>query len=119
VTDITISIDIYDPKAAAAPLTPLPISALVIATWNLLEEASDLPQPKFLTVSSRQSIDLQFPADRPSYQTIARWALRFGGVVTSVLIQDEKGSRTLCKVDFDYYGIRVEAYAIIPADKAA
>jgi hypothetical protein len=38
-------IRIYDPEAAAAPLTPLPVSALVIATWNLLEEASDLPHP--------------------------------------------------------------------------
>ena len=42
------TIHIYDAKAdgsASEKLTPLPISALVIATWNLLEEAADLPQP--------------------------------------------------------------------------
>jgi hypothetical protein len=113
------SIHTFDPKAATAPLPPLPISALVIATWNLLEEASDLPQPKYLTVSSTQSIDLQFPADKSSYRSITRWARRFGGVITSVPAQDDdKGPRTLCQVEFDYYGVRIEAYAIIPAATA-
>jgi hypothetical protein len=114
------SIHIYDPQPADAPLTPLPISALVIAAWNLLEEASDLPQPRYLVVSARQAIELGFPADRSSYQSITRWALRFGGVITSDSLPDEgNGSRTFCQVEFDYYGIRAEAYAIIPADTTA
>jgi hypothetical protein len=114
-TDIEISIDIYDPEAAdraSAKLTPLPISALVIAVWNLLEEAADLPKPRYLSVSSTQSVNLQFADAQP----ITRWALRFGGVLSSTLIEDDgKGPRTMCQVEFDYYGIRVEAYAIIPA----
>jgi hypothetical protein len=116
-------IDLNDPAivdSRLAELPPLPISALVIAAWNLLEEASDLPQPKYLTVSSTQSMDFQFPADRSSYQSITRWALRFGGVITSDPVPDEgKGPRILCQVEFDYYGIRAEAYAVIPADTTA
>jgi hypothetical protein len=112
------SIHIYDPKAtgsASEKLTPLPISALVIATWNLLEEAADLPQPRYLTVSRGQSIDLQFPDAR----SITRWALRFGGVLTSTPVKaDATGPRILCQAQFDYYGIRAEAYAIIPAATA-
>jgi hypothetical protein len=112
------SIHFYDPKttgSASAKLTPLPISALLIATWNLLEEAADLPQPRYLTVSSGQSIDLQFPDAR----SITRWALRFGGVLSSKPVKaDSKGPRTLYQLEFDYYGIHAEAYAIIPAGTA-
>jgi hypothetical protein len=109
------SIRTHDTGSASDKLTPLPISALVIATWNLLEEAADLPQPRYLTVSDTQSISLQFPDDR----SITRWALRFGGVLTSTPCKDDsKGPRTWCRVEFDYYGIRAEAYAIIPAGTA-
>jgi hypothetical protein len=110
------TIYIYDPKAAA-PLPPLPVSALVIATWNLLEEASDLPQPSYITVHHRtQSIGLQFPAEASSYRAIARWAHRFGAVITTAPVGDDgDGLRTSCSAEFDYYGIRAQAYAIIPA----
>jgi hypothetical protein len=116
------TIHIYDAKAdgpASEKLTPLPLSALVIATWNLLEEAADLPQPWYLTVSSTQSISLQFPDAPSSYRAITRWALRFGGVLTSKPATDQsKGARTTCALEFDYYGIRADAYAIIPAATA-
>ena len=111
------SIHTHDQESgpASVKLTPLPISALLIATWNLLEEAADLPQPRYLTVSSRQSVDLQVPDAR----SITLWARRFGGVLTSKPVKDDsKGPRTLCQVEFDYYGIHVEAYAIIPAATA-
>jgi hypothetical protein len=117
-----ITVHITDPKDAEhalASLTPLPVAGLVIATWNLLEEAADLPQPRYLTVSSTQSISLQFPDAPSSYRAITRWALRFGGVLTSTPCKDDsKGPRTWCRVEFDYYGIRAEAYAIIPAGTA-
>ncbi len=112
------SIHIYDPKAAAAPLTPLPIGALAIATWNLLEEASDLPQPHHITVSDLQSIDLQFAADQPSLRAITRWALRFGGVLTSEPHEGKHGPQTWCRLEFDYYGVAITAYAHVPAETA-
>ena len=113
------SINTYDPawfpEWWADP--PLPIVALVVGTLNLLEEAADLPQPVYVTVSSTQSIDLQFPAARSSYRSITRWALRFGGVLTSKRVKDDStGRRTLCQAEFGYHAIRAEAYAIIPAD---
>jgi hypothetical protein len=66
-----MTIDINEPRAA---LLPLPVCALLIAAWNLLEEASDLPHPRHVSVSSSQSIDLQFSPGRSSYRAIARWA---------------------------------------------
>jgi hypothetical protein len=111
-------IHIYDPRAAAAPLTPLPVSALVIAAWNLLEEASDLPHPHYLTISGTQSIDLQFPGDPSSARAITRWALRFGGVLTSEPCEGKSGPQTRCCVQFGYYGVAITAYAYIPAGTA-
>jgi hypothetical protein len=112
------TIHIYDPKDAehaSAKLTPLPISALVIATWNLLEEAADLPLPHMVTVSDLQSISLQFPGEQPSLRAITRWALRFGGVLTSQPHDGERGPQTWCRVEFDYYGVAVNGYAHVPA----
>ena len=112
------SIHIYDPKAEAAPLTPLPISALVIATWNLLEEASGLPQPQYLTISDTQHIDLQFAGKPSSLRAITRWALRFGGVLTSEPHEGKQGPQTWCRLEFDYYGVAIAAYAHVPAETA-
>jgi hypothetical protein len=115
------SIYIYGPKAdGSAPekLTPLPISALVIATWNLLEEAADLPQPVYLSVSDLQSISLQFAPDPSSLRAITRWALRFGGVATSKPRKGKRGPETWCRVEFDYYGVAIDAYAHVPAGTA-
>jgi hypothetical protein len=113
------TIHIYDSKAApAVPLTPLPVSALVIATWNLLEEASDLPHPNYLTISGTQSIDLQFPGDSSSARAITRWALRFGGVLASEPCEGKRGLLTRCCVQFDYYRVAITAYAYIPAATA-
>jgi len=115
------TIHLHDPKTADAPLTPLPISALIIAAWNLLEEASDLPQPRYIGVSGgSQSISLQFPPDAASYRAVVRWALRFGAVIASNPLPDDgKGPRTVLRADFDYYGICADAYAVLPADIAA
>ena len=56
------SIHTYDLKAGPAlpELPPLPIGALAVGTAELLQQAADLPQPSYLTVSDTQSIDLQF-----------------------------------------------------------
>jgi len=112
------SIHIYDPKAPGAPLPSLPISALVIAVWNLLDEASDLPQPGYITVSDTQSIGLQFAADQFSLRAITRWALRFGGHLTSEPHETERGPQTWYHVEFDYYGVAVCGYAHVAAGTA-
>ena len=55
----------YDLKDGPAlpELPPLPIGVLVVGTAELLQQAADLPQPIYLTVSDTQSIDLQFAPD--------------------------------------------------------
>lgn len=104
---------------AAAALLPLPVSALVIATSNLLEAGSDLPQPRYLRVSGSQSIDLGFGGDPSSYQAITRWALRFGVTAqTSPHTTSEGELKTYVLAAFDYHGIAVEAYAFVPPGAA-
>ena len=113
------SIHIYDPAAPALPeLPPLPIGALVAGTLNLLQEAADLPEPRYITVSDTQAITLQFAPARASLRAITRWALRFGSVMTSKPAQGTTGAETWCRTEFGYYGIAVTAYAHIPAAPA-
>ena len=104
---------------AVPELPPLPIGALVYGTYELLQKASDLPQPKYVTASTTLRVGLQFDPDRSSFLAITKWALRFGGVVTSTPCDATDGPATLCSVEFDYYGVDVVAYAVIPAETAA
>ena len=51
------SIHIYDPADGAAlpELPPLPIGVLVVGTADLLQQAADLPQPRYISISSGQT----------------------------------------------------------------
>ena len=111
---------IYDPKAdsALAELPPLPIGALVAGTLNLLDEAIDLPQPQLITISDTQSVSLQFGPEPSSLRAISRWALRFGGLLTTQPLNGKRGPKTRCRLEFGYYGVAVDAYAHIPAAAA-
>jgi hypothetical protein len=104
---------------APAELPPLPIGALMVGAAELLQEAADLPQPEYVTISVTERIGLQFGSDRSSFAAITRWALRFGGVLTSDPYHDTDGPQTICSVEFSYFGVQVEAYAFIPAVTAA
>jgi hypothetical protein len=114
------TIYIYDPKAhdGLPELPPLPIGALVVGTFNLLEQAADLPQPRYLTISDTQNVCFQFPDDKASRKALNQWALRFGGTQTTRPHEGKDGPETLCRLAFDYYGVAVEAYAFIPAETA-
>ena len=115
------SIHIYDPDDGAElpELPPLPIGVLVVGTADLLQQAADLPQPHYITISSTQSVDFQFAPEQASMRAITRWALRFGSVVTSEPHQGRNGPQTWYRTDFDYFGIAVTAYAHIPAAPAS
>jgi hypothetical protein len=112
-------IHVYDRKgiigSEQAKLTPLPMAGLIIAAWNLLDQACDLVQPVEIAVSDLQFIDLQFPGEPRSMAAITRWAMRFGGKLTSEPHQTERGPQTWCRAEFDYYGVTVKAFAHIPA----
>jgi hypothetical protein len=114
------SIHIFDPSDGAAlpELPPLPIGVLAVGTADLLQQAADLPQPHYITISSTQSVDFQFAPEQASVRAITRWALRFGSVVTTQPHQGTDGPETWHRTDFDYFGIAVTAYARIPAAPA-
>ena len=117
------SIHAYDPTAlntTLAELPPLPMAALMIGVYNLLQEGADLPQPCYLSVSqTSQQIDLQFPGKHPSLRAITGWAHRFGSAVTKHPHHDERGQYTRVTATFSYYGLTVKAYAYIPAAPAS
>jgi hypothetical protein len=102
-------------RDATPELAPLPMAGLLIAAWNLLDQASDLAQPTYITVSDTQSVDLLFPSEPTSFRAVARWGTRFGGVLASEPHDTEKGPQIWCRAEFDYYGVRVCAFAHIPA----
>ncbi len=115
------SIHIYDPKDGPAlpELPPLPIGVLVVGTAELLQQAADLPQPHYITISGTQCVDFQFAPEQASAQAITRWAHRFGSVMTSQPHQGKNGPETWYRADFKYYGIAVTAYAHVPAAPAS
>ena len=115
------SIHIYDPSDGAAlpKLPPLPVGVLVVGTAELLQQAADLPQPHYISISATQSVGLQFAPEQASVRAITRWALRFGSVMTSEPHQGENGPETWCCTQFDYCGIAVTAYAHVPAGPAS
>jgi hypothetical protein len=117
------SIHAYDPTAlntTLAELPPLPMAALMIGVYNLLQEGADLPQPCYLSVSqTSQQIDLQFPGKQPSLRAITGWAHRFGSVVSKHPHHDGHGQFTRVTATFGYYGLAVTTYAYIPAASAS
>lgn len=98
---------------------PLPISGLVAGALNLLQDAAALPQPGHISIDDTQSITLQFDPEPASLKAITRWALRFGGGVTSEPHQTKDGPQTWCRTEFTYCGIAVRAFTHTPADPAS
>jgi hypothetical protein len=116
------SIHTYDPASAGAALPelpPLPIGVLAVAAADLLQWAADLPQPRYITIHATQAIRVQFVSEQASVRAVAQWARRFGGVVVIEPIEAEDGPKMYHRTEFDYYGIAVTAYAVIPAGPAA
>ena len=117
------SIHAYDPTAlntTLAELPPLPMAALMIGVYNLLQEGADLPQPCYVSVSqTSQQIDMQFPGKQPSKRAITGWAHRFGSAVSTHPHHDGRGQFTRVTATFGYYGLTVKTYAYIPATPAS
>jgi hypothetical protein len=112
------SIHTYDPTTAptALPaLPPLPLGALAVGVANLLQDAAQLPQPRYIALFDPEQISIQFPPVQPSMTAITRWARRFGGVVITETRHGQDGPETWCRTTFSYYGVAVQAYARIPA----
>ena len=86
---------------------------------DLLEHVDDsnLPAPCHVHISHvGQEISLGFPGDVQSFHTLADWAERFGGALTSKPHTHEDGRESVyCQVKFPYLGVSVEGYAFIPA----
>ena len=115
------SIHTFDPAdgAVSPELPPLPIGHLAAGTAQLLQQAADLPQPHYISISMTQSVGLQFAPEQASVQAIIRWAHRFGASATSQPGECHKGPGTWHRAEFDYCGIAVTVYAHVPAEPAS
>ena len=60
------SIHIYDPSDGAAlpELPPLPIGVLAVGTADLLQQAADLPQPRYISIYDHQASACSSPRSR-------------------------------------------------------
>jgi hypothetical protein len=95
------------------------LTDITLATADLLKQANDsnLPAPCHVHISHvGQEISLGFPGCVQSFHTLANWAERFGGTVTSKPHTHEDGRESVyCQVKFPYLGVSVDSYAFIPA----
>jgi hypothetical protein len=116
------TIHTYNPADGAVPpgLPPMSIATLAVGLVDVLSDAHDLPQPRYISIHEcSQGIALQFAPAKASVKALTRWALRFGAVLTSVPYQDEDSAGTVYRVQFDYNGMAAEAYAVIRAGTAS
>jgi hypothetical protein len=116
------TIQTYDPATAGPPLPPLPplpLGALAVGLANLLQDAAQLPQPRYIALFDPEQISMQFAPIQPSTRAITRWARRFGGVVITETRDGRDGPEIWCTAKFSYYGVTVKAYARIPAGVAS
>jgi hypothetical protein len=113
--------DMIIPDTLPGPDRPLSIGGLVSDAADILRIATDLPRPRMVDVhEDSQHIYLQLDPDPASYPALAAWAELFGGVITSQPWTTDTGEQVnICRVQFEFYGITVEAYAVIPAGPAA
>ena len=108
--------DQADLDTTLAELPPLPMAALMIGVYNLLQDGADLEQPCHIAISEAgQSIDMQFPGTQPSKRAITAWARRFGSTVSTHPRHDGRGVFLSVTTTFGYYGLAVKACAYIPA----
>jgi len=107
------------PDEASAELPPMPIGHLAAGAAELLQQAADLPQPRYISISMTQSVGLQFAPEQASVRAVTRWALRFGSVMTSQPGQCHQGPGTWHRAEFGNCGIAVTAYAHVPAAPAS
>ena len=99
----------------------LSIGGLAAEAAALLWDAErwELPCPRYVTVSSTQSLDFQFADDKASFGALAQWLDVFGGTIAATDIRREDGtSARLCRMTFTYHGVPAEAYAIVTAEPA-
>lgn len=89
---------------------------LAVITAELLEEATDLPAPRYFSVSrGSQQVSLQFADDPGTYTALRKWADRFHtDVIGRNRTRDDDGEAYVyCTVRFIYHGVTFEAYASI------
>lgn len=101
-------------------LPDLPLAALVAGASDLMGDTAHIAvQPRCLSVSGTQHIDVQFdPANPGTLHALAQWAELFGGTLASKPIKSENGPAVIYRVRFSYYGVETDAYTIIPAETA-
>ncbi len=112
--------DLTLPDTLPGPDRPLSIGGLAADVVDILRDATDLPRPGSITIyANTQHIDLHFDSNPASYAAIAQWAGLFGATLTSRPWQHDGKAVNICSASFEYYGIAVEAFAVIPAATAS
>jgi hypothetical protein len=113
------SIHTYDPASGTVPpeLPPMSMACMAQGVHELMDQAADLPQPCLIDIHTTQNVGIQLDPEA-GVRAIAQWALRFGGVIVAMPIKHDNKPAMYHRAEFDYYGLAVKAYTIIPATPA-
>ena len=114
------AIEIPDYVTMVTPAPQRCIAWLAEYADDLLTNNSDLPAPRYFSVSQGgQEVCLQFGDTPDSFRALALWAERFGGTVTGCPHTRDGQQSVHCQVKFTDHGVRVEAYAFITPGQTA
>ena len=118
-TDTTIEIPDY--VTMVTPAEKRSVVALARDVHDLLLENSDLPAPRYFTVSQAgQEVSLQFGSSPDTFGAMAQWAERFGSTVTGEPHTHDDGRQSVySEVKFTDFGVTVKLYAFITAGPAS
>src|SRR6266700_1149933 len=112
--------DLTLPDTLPGPDRPLSIGGLAADVVDILRDATDLPRPGSITIyANTQHIDLHFDSDPASYSAIAQGPGLCGATLASHLCQHAGKAVNFCSASFEYHGIAVEAFAVIPVATAS
>jgi hypothetical protein len=113
------TVEIPEYVTMVMPGQRLSIDALAEYAANLLAANSDLPAPRYYSVSQHgQELSLMFDDTPDSFRALAEWAERFGGTLTGQRQTYDGWQSVHCEVRFTDHGVNVEAYAFIKIAKA-
>ena len=115
------SLDTSNPMSGPAlpEIPPISTRELAVGLVDLFSKADGLALPKYVTIhESTQHFGLQFAPVAASYRALAAWAQRFGAVLASDDDTDQHGQPCIyARIVFEFFGVDVTAYALIPVTK--
>jgi len=109
-----------DTNGSGPAVRHLRMTVRAFALLEMFQDADGLPDPQSMTVYGiidgydHDEVSMQFPKAASSEHAIARWAMRFGGTITSGEMAGDDGWELWVKTEFRFGALKAQAFAHIP-----